>query len=423
VKRIALRPQSLSPVSFGVVIATFFVMAGEGAINPVLPLFGKALGGSVSIVGVLIASAGVSRVLFNLPAGRAADAVGRRPLLIFSPIVALAAAIVAPASSAIWQLILLRLVAGIGTGAFMTASIVLLSDIGNEAERIRAIAAYRAAVIVGVLVGPVVGGLAAEIGGPRLAFFFQATVCAFASLWSYLRIPADVSPFNAAATNRPAHTPFHIEVRALLANRDLVLVSLVTFNMFFMLTGARQAIIPLLGEDRLGLEAGGLGLLFGLISLTNLLSIWPAARIGRRYGPKPVIVASGCVSALSLVVFAAAQNTVTFALGGALMGIGTGLASPTTASYAAGVSPSASRGSAMGLYQTVGDSGFVVGPLLLGWIAVVAGMSAGLLFNAGVALIVSAAFALCATSGARGSASANASPVGAASTEASSGHA
>jgi MFS family permease len=112
-------------------------------------------------------------------------------------------------------------------------------------------------------------------------------------------------------------------------------------------------------------------------------------------------VASGVACAISLGVFAAANNNVMFVLGGILMGVGSGLASPTTAAYAAGIAPSEARGSAMGLYQAVGDSGFVVGPLLLGWIAAAAGLSAGLVFNAVLALAVSAVFAVAATAGSR----------------------
>jgi MFS family permease len=296
--------------------------------------------------------------------------------------------------------VLLRLLSGMGMGAFMTGSIIVLSDIEDEPQRLRAMGFYRAAVIIGVLVGPIIGGAVAELGGYRSAFFVQVAVCAAASSWSYLRLPADTgrSRAGAAQSEVPA---WHVEIRALLANRNLVLVSLVTFNMFFMLTGARQAIIPLLGEDRLQLEAGGLGLLFALISLANLVSLWPASRLGQRFGPKPVIVVSGITSALSLVAFAAAQGLGLFLIGAVLMGVGSGLASLTSASYAAGVAPPDARGSAMGLYQAVGDSGFVVGPLLLGWVAAVAGLSAGLIVNAVLALVVSIAFAFAASSSSR----------------------
>ena len=58
VRRATPRVESLSPVSIGVVAATFLMMAGEGSVNPVLPLFGQELGASVAIVGVLIAAAG-----------------------------------------------------------------------------------------------------------------------------------------------------------------------------------------------------------------------------------------------------------------------------------------------------------------------------------------------------------------------------
>jgi MFS family permease len=268
------------------------------------------------------------------------------------------------------------------------------------AERLRSISLFRAAVIVGVLVGPIMGGYAADAGGYRIAFFLQVVVCAAASVWALAQVPIDSGHRSATGTRKPGRA-WHVELRALVANRDLMLVSLVTFNMFFMLTGARVAIIPLLGEQRFNIDAGGLGLLFGLISLANLLSIWPANRLGRRYGPKPIIVVSGVFCALSLVVFASAQVMGLFLVGGVLMGVGSGLASPTTAVYAAGVAPSEARGSAMGMYQALGDSGFVVGPLLLGWIAASSGFVAGLVVNAVLAVVVSVAFAVAATSGSR----------------------
>jgi MFS family permease len=325
--------------------------------------------------------------------------MGRRPLLVFGPLVTLAAALLAAASSEVWQLILLRLVSGIGMGAFMTGSIVLLSDIDDEAERLSAIGLFRAAVILGVLTGPIAGGAVAQVGGYRLAFFLQAAVCAAASLWCFLRVPVDSIAHD---RSRASQTTWLTDMRAVLRNRNLVLVGLVTFNVFFTLTGARQAIVPLLAEDRFGVHVGGLGVLFALISFADLLSLWPASRLGRRFGPKPVIVASGGAFALSLVAFAGAHSMAQLFLGGFLMGVGSGLASPTTASYAASVAPASARGSAMGTYQAIGDSGFVIGPLLLGGIASLSGLGAGLLANAGLAILVSVVFALAATSGRRG---------------------
>jgi MFS family permease len=397
VKRPPTLTTALPPTALGAVIGTYLMMAGEGAINPVLPLFGKALGGDVTVVGAVIAASGASRVLANVPVGRAADIFGRRPLLVYGPLLTLLAALLASGARGVWQLGGLRLLSGVGMAAFMTGSIIMLSDIEDEGVRLRAIGLFRAAVILGLLTGPIVGGAVAELGGYRTAFLLQAAVCAGASSWSYARLPRDGGS-EATAVRRTARRPLHQEIRSLLANRDLLLVSFVTFNVFFMLTGARVALLPLLAEARLDISAGGLGLLFGLISLADLLALWPAGRLGRTYGPKPVIVASGGIMALGLLTFAAAHASSMFVLGAVLMGVGTGLASPTTASYAAGAAPRDGRGSAMGLYQTVGDLGFVVGPLLLGSIAGSQGFGAGLWCNAVLAVGVSIAFAAGASS-------------------------
>ena len=72
-----------------------------------------------------------------------------------------------------------------------------------------------------------------------------------------------------------------------------------------------------------------------------------------------------------------------------MLAIGTGISGPAPAAYAADVIPEESRGLGMGLFRTYSDVGFVIGPLLLGWIAdVTDSFRWSLLFNA--ALMASA---------------------------------
>src|SRR5437763_7711056 len=52
---------------------------GFGIITPVLPLYADSFGLGPSLIGVVIGIYGTARFLVNVPAGRLAEARGRRP--------------------------------------------------------------------------------------------------------------------------------------------------------------------------------------------------------------------------------------------------------------------------------------------------------------------------------------------------------
>lgn len=369
-------------------VGTVLMMASEGIIGPVLPLYVRGFDVGVTLIGVVVGAAGFSRILLNFPAGYVSDSLGRRPLLIVGPLLTALAAVLAGLAGNVWQLLAFRFLAGAGTGLFMTGSIILLSDIPDSSDRGRAISLYRGAIMVGVTLGPVVGGPAAEFAGFRTPFFLVGGLATMAALWSYGRIPQvrEADDDRIVRQGLAGGLPLKARLGLVIGDANLLLVSLVTFTMFFILIGARQSIIPLIADERIGIGAGALGGIFALISVSSFLSIWPAGYFADRFGRKWVIVPSGLISGGSLLLFAVSQEPCTFVVAAVAMGVGTGLASPVTAAYAADIAPAQARGAAMGLYQTLGDSGFVAGPLLLGWLAEVSNFGLALAFNAALAV-------------------------------------
>lgn len=380
----AARPEIRRSPVLAVCVGTLLMMAGEGIVGPILPLYAQTFGVGVAMIGMVVGAAGLARVMITLPAGSFSDSIGRRPLLVVGPVLTATAALLAFWATGVWQLLTFRFLAGAGNGLFMTGSIILLGDIADPRRRVRGISLYRATIMAGVTVGPIVGGLVAEAAGLRAPFLVVAGSAAAAAVWS-VALVRDVPPVAAADGDGDSEPSFRQRLGQLVRNSDLLLVSLITFNMFFILIGARLSIIPLVADARLQLGAGALGGIFAVISVSNLLAVWPAGSLAGRLGRKPVIVASGFVSGASLLLFAAATGVPAFVIAAVLMGVGTGLASPSTATYAAEIAPFGARGTAMGLHQMLGDSGFVVGPLLLGWLSQTAGFGSALILNAALA--------------------------------------
>ncbi len=123
----------------------------------------------------------------------------------------------------------------------------------------------------------------------------------------------------------------------------------------------------------------------GLDQIGTLAAIYPAtwgiAQIATGRSPIVVgrkwLIASGMwVQALGIVVVSVAANFNGFATGGVLLGIGTAMVYPTLLAAIGDVALPSWRASAVGVYRLWRDFGYVVGALLAGITADLAGLSA-----------------------------------------------
>jgi multidrug resistance protein len=383
-----------------VCVATGIIMLGQGVIGPVLPLFAKDFGVSATMVGASISVFGLARMLLNLPAGFLSDRFGRRLLLVGGPIITALGSFLSAAAGDIWQLLAFRFVAGAGSAMFMTGALILVTDISRPDNRGRMLSLYQGSLLLGVSIGPAVGGLTAELAGLRAPFVVVGVLAAVCAVWALrampetYRVSAPPDPVgDGEGATAAAEGPFSF--RSLFTNLGFTLISMVTFSIFFTRTGSRQTILALLGSERLGLSAGALGGVFAMMALLNLVAIGPSGAWADRFGRKRVIVPSAFITAGALLLFAVTGNLALFLVAAVLQGIGTGLGGPAPAAYAADIVPAAARGVGMGLYRTYSDVGFVIGPLLLGWIADATGsFSWALGFNAVLVAVCALAFAL-----------------------------
>ncbi len=113
-----------------------------------------------------------------------------------------------------------------------------------------------------------------------------------------------------------------------------------------------------------------------------------------KLGRKAVIVPSALVTGVALVLFAVSGNVWVFIMAAVIHGFGTGILGPAPAAYAADIAPPGMRGVTMGLYRTFGDAGFVIGPVMLGGLADLAGFGWALTFDAMVLVSFALLFAL-----------------------------
>ena len=408
-----LQPLIDNEILLVVCTITAIVMMGHGIISPILPLFAKTFGVGAALAGLSVSIFGAARLVTNLPAGFLSDRFGRRVLLVGGPVIVTVSSILSGLAPTFWMLIVFRFIAGVGSAMYMTGAMVLLADITSPGNRGRVMSIYQGSILLGVSLGPAVGGGVAELAGVRAPFYVVGGLAGLATAWSFVRMPVTSARVtivgdepepepDEAARRKTAEDDREFArergtaalVKALMMRPEFALVCMLNMSIFLTRTGGRLTLLPLVGEENVGLSFGALGAIFTMMTVLNLLVLVPVGTMLDRFGRKAVIMPSALLMGLALSMFAMSSEVWVYVSAAVVLGIGSGVLGPAPAAYAADVAPEQARGLAMGLFRTFGDIGFVIGPLGMGGLADLAGFSFALIFDGAIVVLFGLLFVL-----------------------------
>ncbi len=197
----ATKPSTRLAVIF-VFVTVFLDMVGIGLIFPVLPTIVRLIGKiniaeATLISGWLFFAYTGMQILFGPLMGSLSDTFGRRPLLLLSVFgLAVDYLLTAFAPTLLW-LFIGRLFAGLCGASYTTAN-AYLADITLPEDRAKAFGYIGAAVGLGFIIGPAIGGLLGELG-PRVPFFAAAFISIVNFVYGYFVLPETLPP----ETRRP----------------------------------------------------------------------------------------------------------------------------------------------------------------------------------------------------------------------------
>ncbi|WP_408607895.1 MFS transporter [Acidimangrovimonas sediminis] len=164
-----------------VVLTVLLDSVGIGLIFPVLPdLIEEVTGGDLSHAalwgGVLTAAFALMQFTFGPTVGNLSDRYGRRPVMLVALVVMTADYLVMALAGSIWLLIAARVVAGLSAATHTTAA-AYMADISTPERRGRNFGLIGAALGMGFILGPALGGLLAQFG-TRAPFLGAAALAA-----------------------------------------------------------------------------------------------------------------------------------------------------------------------------------------------------------------------------------------------------
>lgn len=402
VSKALLGPLLESETLFIVSTSTLLVMLGQGIAGPILPLFARSFDVSLAAVGLTLSAFAVARMFVNLPSGLVADRWGRRILLVGGPLVTGVGSLLSATATGLVSLLIWRFVAGVGSAMYMTGAAIVVTDIASDANRGRMLAINQSALLLGVTLGPAIGGTVAEFAGLRAPFVVIGVVAIGAAVWNFVRVPEtrtkrDADHLKPSLDGLPAASGLRRSM-ALGLSLNFALIAAVSFAVFFARSG-RQVVLPLYGADVISISEGTIGGVFALMAFINLMLTVPAGGLVDRFGVKATIVPSAAVSLVGFGLIAGSQSFLPFIGAVIVLSIGSGLLGPAPPAYVAEIAPPEMRGTAMGMFRTVGDLGFVIAPPTVGFLADTAGYEWALIVNGLVLVVAATAFWLFATRG------------------------
>jgi ACDE family multidrug resistance protein len=359
---------------------------GVGASLPVIPLFAATLTEATTIVGVVVAMRWIARLVVNVPAAVACERWGAGRVFRWGS-VAMVASGVSSALAPSWEVLLLaRVIEGVAAAMTITAAMTVIAQRGDGSRRGRDFGHLQTAQRVGYWLGPVIGGTVAAAAGFRAGLWVY-TAIALVALLVALPLRAGCTP---AARQRLS---LRRDARVVLAKPQFVLVGLVTFVVFFTMTGAQFTAVPFFVESVLDMGPAVVGWSLFAANAVAFVLIYPSGYASDRFGRQYVILVLLAISAVGLFWLPAVDTVTELMAASVVLGAGNTLRGPATSAYLVEAVGDAPMGVALGLFRSAGDIGSALGPVAAGWLI---GFGQGHFFvvNGALTLAVLTAFAI-----------------------------
>jgi multidrug resistance protein len=345
--------------SLGVIFFTVFLdLLGFGIVVPILPLYAEELHASKLEISILMSVYSVMQLLFSPVWGRLSDRVGRRPILLLSIFGSAGSQLGYAMAPSLWWLVVARGFAG-ACGANISAAQAYIADVTDEKGRAAGMGMMGAAMGLGFIFGPALGGYL-SLHSARLPFFVAAglSLCNFISALAILKEP------RTAEERTPARrVTWAGLVRAATTPRLLTLMAL-----YFLITfgfANLEATFALFLEHRFHYGGRDVGNLFTYIGVLMVVTQGVLVRrLVPRLGERALVIAGTLLMAAGMLLqgFTWSLGPLLLAIG--LTAIGNGFNNPSLSSLISRAAGGDQQGGVLGVAQALGALARVVGPMV-----------------------------------------------------------
>lgn len=333
----------------------FLVMVGFGIIIPIMPFFLTSLGGNASVLGLFMATYSLMHLLFAPFWGRLSDRIGRRPVILIGLSGYGITFILFGFTDQLGMMFAVRILSGAISSATLPTALAYVADITEEDERSQGIGLMTAAMGLGMIIGPALGGW---LGQQQfsLPFFVAGGLALIIWPFAFLYLPETLTTAKSIPQNITPNTTTTELNSSLFLLFMLILIlnfSTTMFEATFVYFAARRAAF---GPKEIGLLFTVLGIIAVIIQ-GGLIG-----RLSKRFGDMNLMKGGLLISAAGLILILFSFDMVSLLLTSAIYHIGTSLIGPSSSSLVTQYSKQ-NLGTSLGIMQSFGSLGRIAGPV------------------------------------------------------------
>jgi MFS family permease len=373
-------------------LALFLVTAidtiGFGIVIPLLPYLGDRFGASPTTITWILMAYAVFQLIASPLWGRLSDRLGRRPVLIIGLAGACVSYLMLGFARDIWWLLASRVLGGIMAGN-IAAALAYAADVSTVQDRAKALGTVGAAIGIGFMVGPAIGGLLAGNDVASASFMRPALASACLSIVG-IGLVLFVLPESRTAEQRRAGSTAAARLSPVELLRRLPRLRTVTTAALAVTTAQAtlESIAALWALKRFGFGPATAGLMLFTLALVAVVFQGGLVRVlVRRFGELKLARAGAALYAAGPLVIAVAPDFGSSVIGLVLCGAALGLWQPSGSALASRQATPDNRGAVMGTYQASGSVARILGPAVSGPLFSVYGPSAPFVFAAAMGLL------------------------------------
>ncbi|WP_353961057.1 MFS transporter [Neobacillus sp. CF12] len=341
-------------------LVMFLVMIGFGIIIPVLPFYAEEMGASPTQLGLLMAVYSMMQLIFAPFWGKLSDRIGRKPIMMIG-IAGLSLSFFMQAmATELWMLFAARIIGGLLSSANMPTAMAYVADITTPENRGKGMGIVGAAVGLGFVFGPAIGGIFSK-SSMSMPFYLAGTSSLITLVIIFFLLKESLQKNNAddnQSIKQSRWKAFSGPASVLFLLQLLISLSLSGLEATFAYFAAKRA----------GLGAIQLGYIFMIMGFAGaMVQGGMVGRLTKKYGEGKVIQGGIIVSAIGFALILLVDSFTTAAIFLSIFGIGNGVIRPSVSSLLTKTTD-AGHGSATGLLSSFDSLGRIVGPPLGGWL-------------------------------------------------------
>lgn len=338
-------------------------MLGLFMILPVFALYAQTLPNSTDLLaGIAIGIYGLTQALFQIPLGIASDRIGRKPVIIGGLLIFALGSIFAALAQSIEMIIVGRTLQGMG--AVAAATMALAADLTREENRSRVMAFIGMTIglsfMAAIILGPIIYTQAGMAG--IFWFTFGLAICGILLVLFVVPTPLHIR------AHRDAGILSDYLLKA-LKNPALLRMNAGVFALHLIMT-ANFLVIPTLFTQQLGLPTLDHWQIYLPVFLVAFIGSIPLIIVAeKRHKIKPMLLGAITLLVLaeSLLALGYGQS-YTLLAAFSLFFLGFNFLEAIQPSLVAKYSAVATKGTAMGIYNSTQFLGIFAGGILGGWV-------------------------------------------------------